>query len=91
MKIVPKCLVIGLKGIEENQFCTTAMKQQLNILNSRAWQTQIERNRCPSLLRALIYAFWPQLVALGILCFLSEFVSRLSLALALGKLLTYFK
>ncbi|KAL3283454.1 hypothetical protein HHI36_006598 [Cryptolaemus montrouzieri] len=45
----------------------------------------------PSFLKALCATFWPEYLYLGVLIFLMEIVCRLTLPIALGNLLNYFK
>lgn len=56
----------------------------------RKWFDERKRKTSPSLMWAVAKAFWPELLVMGILCFISDIVVRLILPYQLEGLLSYY-
>lgn len=57
----------------------------------RAWQTECKKKTKPSLVRAVVKAFWFEFTLMGFFCFLNDAVVRLILPFLLENLLSYFR
>lgn len=60
-------------------------------MNFSSWQEEIKNNRNPSLVRALIKAFWRETVVLGILCFFTDCIAKSAFSILIGKILSFFR
>lgn len=57
----------------------------------RAWQNECKKKTKPSLVKAVVKAFWFEFTLMGFFCFLNDAVVRLILPFLLENLLSYFR
>lgn len=62
-----------------------------NKISFRTWRAECKQKTKPSLVRAVVKAFWFEFLIMGILCFFNDVIVRLVLPFLLKSLLSYFR
>ncbi|XP_031635983.1 multidrug resistance-associated protein 4-like [Contarinia nasturtii] len=82
------------KVLDANDANEPLQRDRSSVLGDRiekTWLEECKKKSKPSLVRAVVKAFWFELIIMGILSFLNDVVIRLIIPFLLEKLLSYFR